>query len=112
MKWLTLFLCLLAGPALAQESKRFVATQECEHVVTMAGMVMQEYGEKPLFSGLTIQIAAANGQAYTSDAMFFVNQESGTWSLIGMYADGTGCLIASGTDFSPYVGDVNFADRN
>ena len=36
--------------------------------------------------------------------MMFVNQDTGTWSLITLYPDGTGCMVATGRDFEPYSG--------
>jgi len=35
--------------------------------------------------------------------MFFVNQDTGTWSLMMLYGDGTACMTAIGTEFKPYT---------
>jgi hypothetical protein len=34
--------------------------------------------------------------------MYFVNQSTGTWSLIALYPDSIACVIAAGTKFTPY----------
>jgi len=34
--------------------------------------------------------------------MYFVNQDTGTWSLIALYPDSVACVIAAGTKFTPY----------
>ena len=101
---------LFATTALAQEqqeqSKRFITTQACDPVLTMSDIVMNKYGEQPLFQGQGLQFAAQTGQAFRSSMMFFVNQDSGTWSLISLYPDGTACMVANGRDFEPYSGPI------
>lgn len=86
------------------QGQRFITTQPCEPVINMTKMVMEKYGEKPLFSVQGMQISAANDKGYISDMMFFVNQDTGTWSLVSLYPDGTACMVAAGTDFEPFVG--------
>ena len=100
---------LLATTAFAQEqnqSKRFITTQACDPVVKMSDVVMNKYGEQPLFQGEGIQFAAPTGQPYKSAMMFFVNQDSGTWSLVSLYEDGTACMVANGRKFEPYSGPI------
>ena len=100
---------LLATTAFAQEQnqgKRFITTQACDPVAKMSDIVMNKYGEMPLFQGEGIQFAAPTGQPYNSAMMFFVNQDSGTWSLVSLYADGTACMVANGRDFEPYSGPI------
>jgi phage/plasmid primase-like uncharacterized protein len=100
---------LLATTALAQEqnqNKRFITTQACDPVVKMSDLVMNKYGEKPLFQGQGLQFAATNAQPYTSAMMMFVNQDTGTWSLVSLYPDGTACMVANGRKFEPYSGPI------
>ena len=100
---------LLATTAFAQEQnqgKRFITTQACDPVAKMSDIVMNNYGETPLFQGEGIQFAAPTGQPYNSAMMFFVNQDSGTWSLVSLYADGTACMVANGRTFEPYSGPI------
>lgn len=100
---------LLASTAFAQEQnqgKRFITTQACDPVVKMSDTVMNKYGEQPLFQGEGLQFAATNGQPYRSSMMFFVNQDSGTWSLVSLYEDGTACMVANGRKFEPYSGPI------
>ena len=100
---------LLATTALAQQEqqgKRFYTYQSCDNVMTMTQLVMNKYGEQPLLQGTGIQFGAANGQPFTSSMMMFVNQDSGSWSLISLYPDGTGCMVANGKDFKPYSGPI------
>ena len=37
--------------------------------------------------------------------MFFVNQETGTWTVLQAYGDGMACMIFNGKDFTSYSGD-------
>ena len=100
---------LLASTAFSQEQnqgKRFITTQACDPVAKMSDIVMNKYGETPLFQGEGIQFAAPTGQPYKSAMMFFVNQDSGTWSLVSLYEDGTACMVANGRTFEPYSGPI------
>ena len=100
---------LLATTAFAQEqnqSKRFITTQACDPVGKMSNLVINKYGEQPLFQGQGLQFAAPTGQPYTSAMMFFVNQDSGTWSLVSLYEEGTACMVANGRNFEPYSGPI------
>ena len=91
----------LASPSLARE-KSFNTVQTCGDVVAFTELAMIKYDEKPLFSSSGIQMHP-NGNAYRSEMMYFVNQDTGTWSFISLYPDGTACLVANGRDFKPYV---------
>jgi hypothetical protein len=70
----------------------------------MTNTVVGKYKEQPLFKGKGIQFSSTDGRGYVGSAMMFVNQDTGTWSLITLYGDGTGCMIASGKEFEPYSG--------
>ena len=100
----------LASTAFAQEqekqSKRFITTQACDPVMKMSDIVMNKYGETPLFQGEGLQFAAQTGQPFQSAMMFFVNQDKGTWSLVSLYPDGMACMVANGRDFEPYSGPI------
>jgi hypothetical protein len=109
MKWLTTFLCLLVIPAFAEtkiqetdDKKYFMSRQECSPFQEMFQTVTIKYGEQPLFIGKGIQFAP-DGRPFTGGQMFFVNQDSGTFSLITLFADGTACMTAVGTNFEPYT---------
>jgi hypothetical protein len=105
---LAFILCLAAPIVSAQEppqDKRFFAMQSCDGVLKMTDLIMRKYGEQPLFRGEGMQFHAS-GQMYTSEMMYFVNQESGSWSLVALYNDGTACMIANGRSFEPYNGPL------
>ena len=108
---LLLVIGLTAGSALLaqeqqppqQKGKQFFTVQACDDPFTMTDLIINKYGEQPLFRGQGLQFHR-NGQAFASDMMYFVNQDSGTWSLISLYPDGTACMVANGRNFTPYSG--------
>ena len=95
-------IALVPAYSYAQEAERkyFMTRQECEPAIDMMAVV-DKYGEKPLFTGTGMQFSY-QGQPFTGGSMFFVNQTTGTWSLMTLYADGTACMTAVGTNFAPY----------
>lgn len=99
LAWLT------AGPVQSQENdtdkKFFFTRQECDPAEKIMDF-LSTYGEEPLFTGLAMTFSL-QGQPFTGSSMFFVNQETGSWSLVTMYADETACMTAIGSEFSPYI---------
>ena len=95
---------VLAMPAIAQESedKYFYTRQQCGPAVTMIQDAVIGYNELALFSGTGLTFSV-EGTPYEGGSMFFVNQDSGTWTLLTMYGDGTACITALGIDFEPYT---------
>lgn len=113
----TLCLILAANFAFAQEEdstelKKFLTVQNCVPVSELTISAMFEYGEQPLFYGLGMQVSAQANVAVYSEMMFFVNQDTGTWSLLSRYTDGTGCIVAVGEDFTPYSGPSTLVQRD
>lgn len=104
MKHLVLGLTLACATAAdAQENTKFFYTrQECAPVPEMVATTTGVYSELPLFSGTGVTFGI-DSVPFQGGAMFFVNQDTGTWTLLTLYADGTACMTAVGTDFEPYV---------
>lgn len=104
---LALAFCLgltLTLPANAQDSEKFLFTRQgCDPFPKVIKLVTGKYGETPLFVGEGLQFGI-QGQVYKGGAMFFVNQDTGSWSLVHLYGDGTACVTAIGTNFEPYSG--------
>ena len=108
-KRLALALCigsLSMSPALAQDqntAKSFITKQPCDKLPKMLETVKQ-YEEDLLFLGQGMTFAARNSQGYMGGMMFFTNQETGTWSMLQLYGDGSACLVMNGNNFAPYSG--------
>jgi hypothetical protein len=91
----------------AQSTEKFLYTrQSCDPFEKIIGVVTGKYGEQPLFIGEGLQFGI-QGDTYRGGAMFLVNQNTGTWSLLTLYGDGTACVTAVGTEFEPYSGPTN-----
>ena len=88
----------------AQQSEKFLFTRQgCDPFAKVIDIISGKYGEEPLFVGEGLQFGM-QGQTYTGGAMLLVNQNTGSWSLIHLYGDGTACVTAVGTNFEPYSG--------
>lgn len=99
----TMLALAVSAPVLAQENNKYFYTrQECAPAGEMMQSVVQKYGEQALFTGAGLTIGY-EGEPFIGGSMFFVNQDTGTWSLLTLYGDGTACMTAVGTDFEPYV---------
>lgn len=83
--------------------KYFYTRQECEPVPMVLSRLKYNWGEEPLWSGMGLTFGNT-GQPFTGSSMFFVNQDTGSWTLATLYADGHACITAVGTAFEPYGG--------
>ena len=84
-------------------AKSFIVKQPCDVLPKMMDII-KSYKEDLLFTGEGMSFAASNGQGYMGGMMFFTNQETGTWSMLQLYGDGTACLVMNGRKFVPYSG--------
>lgn len=71
---------------------------------------IMKYSEHLLFTGSGLTFSP-QGQVYNGAMMFFVNQETGTWTVLQAYGDGMACMIFNGKQFTPYSGDQPYGDR-
>jgi len=104
MKYLiTSFVVLLSTSVFAQETDRtyFFTRAECWPSEKFMSMVMTRWNEEALFTGTSMTFSQ-DGRSFPGGMMFFVNQDSGTWTLANLYPDGTICIQNAGTDFSPF----------
>jgi hypothetical protein len=77
---------------------------QCDSFLPMAN-VLSKYGEELLFTGEGITMAFGTGQSYRGGMGFFTNQDTGTWTMIQLFQDGTACLLFNGSKFKPFVGN-------
>ena len=107
MKYLAVAISLLfASSAASQdiEKKYLFTKQECWPFLQFYNIVAEQWKEEPLLMGQSITLGARDGESFTGGMIFFVNQDSGTWTMASLYADGTVCIQGAGTEFSPYGG--------
>lgn len=101
----SIIVTLLPGIVTAQQmEKQYITTHFCGPFAEVI-QTPDTYGETLLFTsnGITFSTTAQN-QPAQSGAFFFVNQATGTWTLINVYGDGMACLAQAGSEFEPYVG--------
>lgn len=84
-----------------QELLFFLSQQPCASVDIVLRDA-ENYQEQPLLSGQGL-LAHPNGNVYESSMMLFVNQDTGTWSLVALYPNLTACLVTQGSNFQPFV---------
>jgi|11_taG_2_1085331.scaffolds.fasta_scaffold00291_10 hypothetical protein len=119
MKYLiALSLILTVSSASTQETmpqsndmKTFYTKQPCAPVAQML-RTPAKYGERMLFTGEGVQFSGQDGRPYNGGAFFFVNQDTGTWTLVSVYGDGMACLVANGKNFEPYTGGQPYAPKD
>jgi hypothetical protein len=118
MKILAILLLLfLANTSLAQENTNPLPTPNfkssalftrapCDPLPTMVETI-SKYKEELLFMGDGMTFSGQTGQPFNGGMMFFVNQETGTWSMLQLFADGMACMVMNGRKFQPYTGPSN-----
>ena len=100
-------------PAYSQDQKLdkfFITTQFCgpwKEVIKTP----KKYKEGMLFTGTGQQFGSQNGQMFTGGMFFFVNQETGSYSIINVYSDGMACMMQAGRDFQPYTGSQPWDEK-
>ena len=83
--------------------RNFFSSLPCEaDAKKMFNVVQQQYGELPFASGQTLAQSAQNGQYFQAEMFMLVNPTTKTYSIIGVFADGTACMFVNGRMFTPY----------
>lgn len=63
----------------------------------------EKYDEKPFASGMTIVRSAVTGQFFNVQTFMLVNVDTRSFTMIGVFADGSACLLLNGNSFAPYI---------
>jgi|OM-RGC.v1.027820568 hypothetical protein len=85
------------------QSKLYMIRTLCDPIPKIAE-VFKKYNEQLLFTGDFMTFAAQSGQPFQGGMLFYVNQDTGTFTVIQMFRDGTGCVMGNGRNFEPYTG--------
>jgi hypothetical protein len=104
MNKLLLTLSLVAAPAYA-EPFEFNTSHVCDDYKKIVNYTMSEFGETALFKGIGFPVYYnENGVRGETEAymVFFVNQDTSTWTLIYVFGDGKACIMDTGAEFEPY----------
>ena len=71
---------------------------------------VKKYREELLFHGTGLTFSPQE-KVYNGAMMFFVNQDTGSWTVLQVYPDGMACMIFNGKDFAPYMGTQPYGDN-
>lgn len=103
-------LILAANTGHAQEYKStattFLSVNYCNDYNTVVSELIDNYNETLLFYGdgiITWEDTDGSTGQIGSHTQMFVNQSTGTWSLIQVYDKNTTCFLTGGVGFEPYV---------
>lgn len=93
---------LIPAQVIAQEdtSKQFYTMNGCDRWDIVATK-MAKYEETVLATGTIVQFHMS-GQPFHGHMLFQVNQDTGTWTLVSLWQDGTACVVAVGKEFAPF----------
>jgi|TARA_B110000858_G_scaffold100914_1_gene115931 hypothetical protein len=97
------FLFLFTTNAIA-EPRMFLSQVTCNSDSQLPFDIVEEkHGEQRVAMGKMAIMDARTKRIHTIDMVLTINMESRTYTIIGIFADGTGCIIGSGKDFASYL---------
>lgn len=85
-----------------QQSPAVILKQPCGRADKMFETI-KRYEELMLFTGEGLTFGVQN-QVYNGQMFFFVNQNTGSWTVLQVYKNGMACMIFNGKNFEPYSG--------
>lgn len=85
-----------------QQSPAVILRQPCGRADKMFETI-KRYEELMLFTGEGLTFGVQN-QVYNGQMFFFVNQNTGSWTVLQVYKNGMACMIFNGKNFEPYSG--------
>ncbi len=90
-------------PAPSTTARSLFLHVPCDRFDKMSKTVTK-YKEELLFTatGLTF---GPQRQPFNGTMMFFVNQDTGSYTVLQVFKDGMACMIINGKNFEPYTGD-------
>ena len=86
------------------EPRQIISTISCNaNKQKVFDIVRGKHGEQILAHGNLLIREATKGLFHKAQMIMTLNPETGSWSIIGIFPDGTGCLVSSGDTFIPYA---------
>jgi hypothetical protein len=85
-----------------KQSPAVLLKQPCDRADKMFA-ILKQHKELLLFTGEGITFGT-QGQPYSGALMFFINQNTGSWTALQVYKDNMACMIFNGKKFEPYTG--------
>ena len=107
MKKIIIIAALIAlgvGTSAVAEPRTFFSQVTCNSDSQKAfDIVEQKHGEQRVAMGKSVIMDARTNRIHSIDMVLTINMESRTYTIIGVFNDGTGCIISSGKNFARYV---------
>lgn len=85
------------------QNKMVLLRAPCAPFTEMLATV-KKYNEKLLFTANGITFSAQLGTPYSGGLFFYVNQETGSYTILQVFADGMACMLVNGRNFDPFTG--------
>lgn len=100
---------LLGSPAAAQDTNKenyslLYTSHSCDTYQNIAAWIESEFKEQLLFRGIGTAVYE-DPQSYgelDGVMQYFVNQDTGTWTMVYVFDIERTCIMASGVNFQPY----------
>jgi hypothetical protein len=112
MKMKNLLICTATAVAMISSAvsaqpiidlKPFDITVSCAPVANVLSLLMSDYwNERPLFTAITEVEITGVQDLVLGKIMTFVNQDTGTGTVVFTDANGISCIITDFSDFEPY----------
>lgn len=94
-----------------KKSPAVILKQPCDRADKMFA-ILKQHKELLLFTGEGVTFGP-QGQPYNGALMFFINQDTGSWTALQVYKDNMACMIFNGNKFEPYGGtQPNYGSTN
>ena len=106
MKKIIIIAALIAlgvGTSAVAEPRTFFSQLTCNSDTQLPfDIVKKQHGEEGMAMGKAVIQDARTKTIHTIDLVLTLNIKSRTYTIIGIFNDGTGCIIASGKDFQRF----------
>ena len=92
------------SPSQEGMSKMVMLRAPCDEFVKMLETV-KKYEEKLLFTASGLTFNAQFGTPYRGAMFFYVNQDTGSYTVLQVFKDGMACMLINGKNFDPFTGE-------
>ena len=97
-------IALTVASSAVAEPRTFYSEVICNSDNRVAlNLVEKKHGEMPLAMGRAILKDARTQKIHKVDMVLALNVKTNTYTIIGVFKDGTGCIILTGMDFARYT---------
>jgi len=92
------------SPTEEDMGKMVMLRSPCDKLPKMLETV-KRYKETLLFTATGLTFSAQFGQPYRGAMFFYVNQDTGSYTVLQVFKDGMACMLINGKNFDPFTGE-------